>query len=225
MRRRPEPWMRLAESLLIPPMWLWLDWRFEGLGHVPPQGPVLLACNHISYFDPLAHAYFVEKAGRRPRFLTKSELFKNPLLRTFLQGAGQIPVRRGSGERAPVEAALEALKKGEAVMVYPESTITKNEDSSPQQGKTGIARLTLSSGVPVVPVAVWGSQHVWQRTGKRSLKYGRPIWVKAGPPLDFSVHDEDPQHPEVLRKVTDQVMNELALLVDDLRARYPKKWS
>ncbi len=217
--------MRLAETVLIPPLALWFDWRFEGLGHVPPQGPALIACNHISYFDPLAQGYFVEKAGRRPRFLTKSELFKNPLMRTFLHGARQIPVRRGSGERAPVEAALKALGADQVVMVYPEATVTKHQDSSPQQGKTGIARLTLASGVPVIPVAVWGSQNVWQRSGGRSLKFGRPIWVKAGPPIDFSVHDEDPEHPEVLRKVTDQVTSELSLLVDDLRARYPKKWS
>jgi 1-acyl-sn-glycerol-3-phosphate acyltransferase len=225
MRKRVEPWMRLAETVIIPPISTWLRWRFEGLGHVPREGPVLVACNHISYFDPLAQGYFIEKAKRRPRFLAKVELYKNPVLRTVLRGARQIPVRRGSGERAPVEAALAALRAGEVVMVYPESTVTRNEDHSPMQGKTGIARLTLASGVPVTPLAVWGSQRVWQRSGKRSLKPGRPIWVKAGPPVDFSVHDEDPERPEVLRAVTDQVMGELSVLVDDLRARYPKEWA
>ncbi|HYH27939.1 MAG TPA: lysophospholipid acyltransferase family protein [Actinomycetota bacterium] len=218
---KPEPWMRFIEILLVPPLKVWFRWRFEGLGNIPGHGPALVACNHISYFDPLAHGYFIEKAGRRPRFLAKVELYRNPVLRRALRGARQIPVRRGSGERAPVEAALEALRSGEIVMVYPESTVTRNEDHSPMQGKTGIARLALGAGVPVIPLAVWGSQDVWQR-GRRSLKRGRSIWVKAGTPLDVSVHGEDASSPEVLRKVTDRVMDEVALLVDDLRARYPK---
>jgi 1-acyl-sn-glycerol-3-phosphate acyltransferase len=222
--RPAEPWMRLAETVTLPPIALWFRWRFEGLSHIPAQGPVLVACNHISYLDPLAHGYFVEKARRRPRFLAKVELYKNPILRAVLRGAKQIPVRRGSGERAPVEAALAALRAGEVVMVYPEATVTRNEDFSPMQGKTGIARLALASGVPVVPLAVWGTQRVWQR-GKRSLRFGRPIWVKAGPPMDFSVQGDSPARPEVLRTVTDEVMSEVSVLMDDLRVRYPKEWA
>jgi 1-acyl-sn-glycerol-3-phosphate acyltransferase len=142
-----------------------------------------------------------------------------------LTGARQIPVRRGSGEAAPVEAARKALTAGEVVVVYPEATVTRNEDFSPMQAKTGIARLSLATGVPVLPIAVWGSQHVWQRDGSRSLRYGRPIWVKAGAPIDLSVHEEGKDDPQVLRRATDEVMAELGLLVDDLRQRYPKEWS
>lgn len=220
-----EPWMRFAEVTLIPPIWLWFTWHLEGFEHVPPDGPVLVACNHISYFDPLAQGYFLEKAGRRPRFLTKIELYKNPFMRSLLQGARQIPVRRGSGDMGPVEAAVRALHQGQAVVVYPEATVTTNPDFSPMQGKTGVARMTLSTGVPVLPVAVWGSAPVWQRGGRRNLKFRRPIWVKAGPPLDFSEYEADREDPEVVRKVTDRVMDELGMLVDDLRARYPKRWS
>lgn len=223
--RRIEPWMRLAETVVLPPIALWFRWRFEGLANIPTEGPALIAGNHISLFDPLAHGYFLEKTGRRPRFLAKTELFRNPILRKVLTGARQIPVRRGSGDRAPLEAAITALKEGEVVVVYPESTTTRNDDFSPMQGKTGVARLALASGVPVIPLVVWGTQHVLKRSGGKSLKFGRPIWVKAGPPLDFSVYEEEPDHPEVLRKVTDLVMGELSLLVDDVRARYPKKWS
>ncbi|MGH2723951.1 MAG: lysophospholipid acyltransferase family protein [Actinomycetota bacterium] len=223
--KRHEPWMRFAEATLIPPISLWFTWRFEGLEHVPEQGEALVACNHISYFDPLAHGLFLEKAGRRPRFLTKIELYKNPFLRALLRGARQIPVRRGTGDLAPVEASMAALRQGEVVVVYPEATVTTNPDHSPMQGKTGIARMTLGTGAPVLPVAVWGSAPVWQRGGRRNLKFGRPIWVKVGPPLDFSEYEEDREDPEVLRKVTDRVMDELGFLVDDLRARYPKRWS
>jgi 1-acyl-sn-glycerol-3-phosphate acyltransferase len=217
--------MRFAEVMLIPPIATWFRWRFEGFEHIPADGAALVACNHISYFDPLAHGYFLERAGRRPRFLAKIELFENRISGPVLRGAKQIPVIRGTGDTGPVEIALKSLRAGEVVVVYPESTVTTNEDSSPMRGKTGIARLTLASGVPVVPVAVWGSAPVWQRGGRRNLKFGRPIWVKAGPPLDFSAYEDRRDDPQAVRTVTDEVMAQLSLLVDDLRARYPKRWS
>ncbi|HEV8571835.1 MAG TPA: lysophospholipid acyltransferase family protein [Actinomycetota bacterium] len=222
MPGRREPWYRLAESVLIPPLAVWFRWRFEGLSNVPQEGPVLVAANHISHFDPLAHAFFLEKAGRRPRFLAKSELYRNPLLRRVLRGARQIPVRRGSGESAPVDTAMRSLHEGEVVVVYPEGTVTTNRDFTPMASKTGIARLTLASGVPVLPMAVWGSQFVEDR-GRKSFRPGIPIWVRAGIARDFSEHEENREDPETLRKVTDAVMAELALLVDDLRARYPRR--
>jgi len=79
--------------------------------------------------------------------------------------------------------------------------------------------------MPVLPMAVWGSQHVWQRQGARSLKFGRPIWVKAGAPLDFSQFEGEKGDPATPRKITDMVIDELTRLVTELRARYPKRWS
>lgn len=220
-----EPWYRLAELALRPTVALWFNWRFEGLENVPPEGPVIAACNHISYFDPLAHGYMLVKAGRRPRFMAKKELYGTWFMRSLLQGAGQISVERGSGSAAPLDAARAALKDGECVVIYPEGTITRNPDFTPMQARTGVARLTLASEVPVIPVAVWGSQHVWQRGGARSLRFARPIWVKAGPPMDFSEFDGRQEDPVALRQVTDAVMDELARLVQDLRSRYPRSWA
>ncbi len=220
----PEPWYLLAELALRPPLAFWFNWRFEGLEHIPAEGPLLVACNHISYLDPMAHAYMLVKAGRRPRFLTKKELYGNAFLKRVLEGARQIPVDRGSGSHAPVEAARKALKQDEAVLVYPEGTITRNPDFSPMQGKTGIARLTLATEIPVLPIAVWGSQNVWQRKGVGSLAFGRPIWLKAGPAIDFSQFEDQKDSPQVLRQITTTVMDELTRLVDDLRSRYPKRW-
>ena len=223
--RRLEPWYRFAEAVLRPPIALWFNWRFEGLEHVPTEGPVLIACNHISYLDPLAHAYMLLKAGLRPRFLAKKELYGNALLRLALQGMRQIPVERGSGSSAPVDAARDTLSTGEAVLIYPEGTITRNPDFTPMQGRTGVARLTLASDVPVLPIAVWGSQMVWQRKGLGSLKFGRPIWLKAGAPMDFSEFDGKLDEPKTLRVVTNMVMDELTRLVNDMRSRYPKRWA
>src|SRR5213083_3083295 len=109
--QKPEPWYRFAVTALRPPLALWFNWRFEGLEHIPREGPLLVACNHISYFDPLAHGYLLVRAGRRPRFLAKKELYGNTFLRHLLEGAHQIPVERGSGSSAPVMAAMEALQE------------------------------------------------------------------------------------------------------------------
>ena len=223
--QRPEPWYRFALLTLRPAITLWFNWRFEGMEHIPREGPLLVACNHISYFDPLAHGLMLVKAGRLPRFLAKKELYHDWLIRRALLGARQIPVERGSGSMAPIEAAVKALKAGEAVIVYPEATITRNPGWTPMQGKTGIARLALTAEVPVLPLALWGSHAVWQREGIRSLSFGRPLWLKAGAPLDFSNYEAGRDEPATLRKITDTVMDELARLVDDLRARYPKRWA
>lgn len=224
---RFEPLYRFVKNGLKLPIWLWFRWRFEGLEHIPHEGPALIAANHISYFDPLAHGYFLITAKRHPRYLAKIELFNNGFTGPVLRRMKQIPVRRGSGDHGPVEFGVKALRAGEMVMVYPESTVTTNPDFSPMQGKTGIGRLAIASGVPVIPIAVWGSAPVWQKGGRknRNLKFGRPIWVKAGPPLDFSRFDGRAEDPEAVRQVTDEVMAQLSLLVEDMRARYPKRWS
>ena len=210
--------------VLRPPLAAWFNWHFEGLENIPREGPLLIAGNHISYFDPLADAYLLIKAGRKARFLAKSELFDSPL-KPMLNGAKQIPVTRGSGSAAPLDAAKEALQDGEAVVVYPEATTTKDEEFLPMKGKVGIARLALDAQVPVLPMAVWGSQHVWRSGGHRDLRFGRPIWVRAGSPMDLSEFEETKDEIATLRKVTELIMDELRRMVLDMRAAYPKKWS
>lgn len=184
-----------------------------------------MAGNHLSYVDPFAHAYFVVQAGRRPRFLAKAELFENPFLRMVLRGAGQIPVRRGTGDQAPLEEASLALRAGEVVVVYPEGTSTSSPDFLPARGKTGVVRLAITSQVPILPVATWGGQYVWRRGEDRSIEFGRPIWLKAGEPIDVSRYLEQADDVRALRRVTDDLMLELTRLVEDLRDHYPKRWS
>ena len=184
-----------------------------------------MACNHTSYFDPLAHALAVETAGRRPRFLIKRELYDNWLLRHVLDGAKQIPVSRGSGSHAPVDAAVQALREGEAVLIFPEGTVTRNPDHTPMRAKTGVARIALAADVPVIPMAVWGAHQVLQKGGQKGLTFGRPIWAKVGAPMDFSDFIDRPEDPPALREVTDEVMAEISRLVADLRSRYPKRWA
>lgn len=221
-----EPWYRAAELALVPPMQLWFNWRLEGLEKIPAEGPVIVAGNHLSYVDPLAHGYFVVKAGRRPRFLAKQELFDAPFVGTVLRGARQISVERGTGDRSPLEDAGRAVERGEVVVIYPEgTTTTTREDFSPGRGKTGAVRLSLATGVPILPVATWGGQFVWRRSGRQSLTFGRPIWVVAGEPFDPSERLDGEPDGRRLRTLTDDLMGELDKLVVDLRARYPTRWT
>jgi 1-acyl-sn-glycerol-3-phosphate acyltransferase len=134
-------------------------------------------------------------------------------------------VDRGSGGSAPLVSAGKALEAGEVVVIYPEGTVTNNPDFLPMQGKTGAVRLSLMSGVPITPLASWGSEIVWQKSGKGSLKFGRPIWVKAGPPIDFSDRAGQLEDRDALHEMTDELMSALTALVLDLRGRYPKRWS
>lgn len=110
------------------------------------------------------------------------------------------------------------------MIIYPEGTVTTNPDFSPMRGKTGVVRLAVAAGVPVTPVAAWGAQRVWQKSGKGSLKFGRPVWLKAGAPIDLSAYEERVNDVDALREGTQVVMDELGRLVEDLRARYPKRW-
>ena len=219
-----EPMFRLVEVVLRPAIGFWFSWHLEGMELVPPEGPLLVAGNHVSHFDPLTHGYFLTGAGRRPRYLAKSELWKNPFLRGVLNSTHQIPVDRGSGRSAPVDAALSGLARGEVVVIYPEATTTRNPDKMPMQGKTGIARIALRSGLPVMPLAVWGTHHVIQ-TDEKGLNFHRAIWVRAGRPLDFSEFADRAEDSAVLRKVTDEVMDELTRLVQDMRKDYPPRWA
>ena len=212
--------------MALPPIKLWFTWRFEGLEHIPAEGPAIVACNHISYLDPLGNAYAILRAGRRARFLAKEDLFRIPLVGTVLRGARQIPVDRArAGNPEPLLAAEQAVRAGEVVVIYPEGTVTRNPDFTPMEAKTGAVRLSLATGVPIVPMASWGSQAVWQKSGRGSLKFGRTIMVKPGPPIDLSSEATRSSDREALRQMSLRVMGEIASLVEDLRARYPKRWS
>jgi 1-acyl-sn-glycerol-3-phosphate acyltransferase len=167
----------------------------------------------------------VIRRGRRPRFLAKDDLFKIPVVGRAIAGAGQIRVNRGAGDRRPLRDAELALGHGEVVAIYPEGTVTKREDHLPGIGKTGTARLSLATGVPIVPLASWGSQDVWQKAGKGSLKFGRPVWVKAGPPIDLSIRAGEIGDVAALREMTAQLMGVLTEMAVDLRDRYPARWA
>ena len=220
-----EPWYQIAKAIAIPPVRFWFDLRIEGLEHIPATGPAIVACNHLSYLDPLTNANAVMKAGRRPRFLAKRDLFEIPVVGRAFTGAHQIPVQRGTGDATPLLLAEESLARGEVVVIYPEGTVTKREDHLPMEGKTGTVRLSLASGVPIVPLVSWGSQAVWQKSGKGSLKFGRPVWTAVGEPIDLSARRAEVEDRDAVKAMTAELIGRLTEMVERLRAGYPERWS
>jgi 1-acyl-sn-glycerol-3-phosphate acyltransferase len=207
----------------LPPLRSWFRLSHEHLERIPRDGPAIVACNHISYLDPLTNGEAVVRAGRRPRFLAKEELFRIPVVGRALAGAGQIPVSRGTRDRSSLDRAAAALDRGEVIVVYPEGTVTQREDGLPMEGKTGVVRLALRTGAPIIPMVSWGSRAVWQKTGRGSLKFGRPIWTTVGEPLELPPTPEGGQ--AALRQLTASVMDAITTLVIDLRDRYPRRWT
>ena len=160
-RRYSQAW-RNGTKVVLPPLIksvMKRDW--QGYQHFPREGGMLVAANHLSYADWPAMSLFVHEAGRYPAFMIKSSAFDVKLVGPFLRVLGQLPVRRGEADAANVlKVAEQALADGECVIIYPEGTATRDPDQWPMIAKTGVARLALATGVPVIPVAQWGAQAI-----------------------------------------------------------------
>ena len=221
-RARLSSWRRLGPEYLLGLAVTWPVsqlWRRTGSGaeHLPPGG-VVLAANHLSVLDPvvLAHHLLLD-LDRAPRFLVKSELFRGRgLVARVLCGAGQIPVDRDTPDAAlALDAAVEALARGETVVIYPEGTVTRDPGHWPMAARTGVARLALESGAPVLPLAQWGAQDAL-RTVLRPFPR-RTASFRLGPPVDLSALTGRPLTAEVLRDATGAVMAALTAELEVLR--------
>jgi 1-acyl-sn-glycerol-3-phosphate acyltransferase len=186
---------------------------------IPASGGCVVAVNHISHLDPMTLGYFLYDHGRLVRYLTKDALFRTPVVKYIVKDAGQIPVRRMSaGAASAFDAAVEAIKQGECIGVYPEGTITKDPDGWPMRGKTGAARIALATGCPVIPVGQWGVQDLLPAYSLRPHLFPRKKTAyKVGDPVDLSDLMGKPVTNEVLRQATDRIMAAITVLVEDLR--------
>lgn len=194
------------------------DWA--GQERLPATGGVIVVANHISNADPLALGQFLAYSGRWPRFLAKSSLFTVPGLGRLLRRVGQIPVERGSSRSADALAAARvALEEGQAVVVYPEGTITDDPDLWPMRGRTGAARLALATFCPVVPVGQWGAEE-FLRGRQLGLPrfWARPVLrAKVGPPVPLDDLRGRPLDAALLAEATERIMAALTALVEELR--------
>ncbi len=184
----------------------------EGTENVPVEGPAILASNHLSYSDWL---FMPLTIPRRVTFVAKAEYFTTPglkgrLQKAFFSGAGQVPIDRSGGNASAgaMSTGLRILNKGELFGIYPEGT--RSHDGRLYRGKTGMARLALEAKVPVIPVAVIGTDIV-APPGKIFGRYSRPH-VRFGRQLDFSRYEGMEDDRFVLRSITDEIMYEIMSL-------------
>lgn len=216
--------LRLCVIVVVPLTQLLFKREWRHAERVPAHGPAILVANHVSYADPFVMARFVWDAGRVPRFLGKSTLFTVPVIGRLLKAAGQIPVRRGTRDAAQsLDEAVAALERGEVIVIYPEGTVTRDEQFWPAAGKTGAARLArLVPRAPVIPVGQWGSQHTldWYQRKFRPLPPKRVV-VSVGEPLDLTAFTHPPASSETLRAMTETLMSAITAQVADIRAEAP----
>lgn len=214
---------RVAESIVRPAVTITTSHTWTGIENLPRSGGFVVSPNHMTHVDPFLVAHFLVDNGCPPFFLAKEELFHIPLAGWLLRGAGQIPVYRRS-QRA-VDAyrdALTAVSEGRCVVIYPEGTLTKDPNLWPMPAKTGAARVALTEGVPVVPVAHWGDQLiVGPRAGRWGLMRRRHVSVTAGPPVDLDDLRERPLDSSVLREATTRIMRDVTALLAELRDEVP----
>jgi 1-acyl-sn-glycerol-3-phosphate acyltransferase len=197
------------------------DWH--GHEHIPRSGGVIVAANHLSYADWAAMALFIHEAGRYPAFLIKSSAFNVKGIGPFLRAAGQFPVNRGTTDAALVlNDAERGLAHGECLIFYPEGTATRDPALWPMVAKTGVARLALSTGAPVIPVAQWGTQDILPYgTKKLSVIPRHTVKMQAGPPVDLSAYHGEPLNRDVLRAATATIMADITGLLAKLRGETP----
>jgi 1-acyl-sn-glycerol-3-phosphate acyltransferase len=222
-QRRLGFWRRFAVILVVPVMWVWTRRTWTGLENIPRTGGVIIVPNHVSHFDPLVVAHYIYGAGRWPRFLGKASLWRVPVLGFLLRNTQQIPVERGSVEAVKsLDALIDAIHEGGAVVIYPEGTTTREPDLWPMRGKTGAARLALATGAPVVPVANWGAQTVFDPRTNRLKPHPRtPVTVTAGRPVDLSRWAVSVPTRAVLEQMTDAIMLDVRDLIGAVREATP----
>ncbi|MFE9202192.1 lysophospholipid acyltransferase family protein [Micromonospora sp. NPDC007230] len=222
-RRKVGFWPRLAVVLVKPVLNVWTRRTWRGMEHLRRDGGMIIVPNHISHADPLVSAHFIYDSGRWPQFLGKASVFRVPVIGWILHRCRQIPVERGSVEAArSLDKLVAAVREGGAVVIYPEGTTTREPDLWPMKGKTGAARLALATGAPVIPVAMWGPEWMFDpRTARLRLRPRTPVTVVAGPPIDLSRWAGATPTRAVLEEMTDTIMLRIRDLVAEIRGGTP----
>src|SRR6266853_5409971 len=214
MRKRADgsysnAWRGVSQMILRPTIRALMKFDWQGQEHfIPPDRGMIVAANHLSYADVLALALFCDQAGRYPTFLAKSSLFKIKVLGPIIVKLGQLPVYRGQADAALVlRDAEQGVRDGACLIFYPEATVTRDPDLWPMVAKTGVARLALATGAPVIPVAQWGAQRILPyRSSRPHLLPRKRVQVLAGPPVDLSDFEGQPLTTQTLRAATDRIM-------------------
>ena len=195
----------VLKAILTPILRFFFRVRVEGVEHVPADGPVILASNHLSFCDSV---FLPLVLRRRVTFVAKAEYFEDPKTAWIFRALGQIPVKRGGGpaSQRALDAAREVLDGGGVFGIYPEGT--RSPDGRLYKGHTGVARLAVQTKAPVLAVAMVGTREA-QPIGQVMPRLFMPITVRISRPLTFDRYYDRPDDPLALRAITDEIMFEL----------------
>jgi 1-acyl-sn-glycerol-3-phosphate acyltransferase len=200
----------ICKVILTPILRMLFKVRVEGAENLPKGGAAILASNHLSFCDSI---FLPLVLRRRVTFVAKAEYFEDRKTAWFFRSVGQIPIKRGGGSASQraLESAKEVLDAGGLFGIYPEGT--RSPDGRLYKGHTGVARLALATGAPIHPVAMIGTREA-QPIGQVKPNFFSPITVRIGPAIDVShvMGSATEGDPTVLRRITDDVMFELAML-------------
>jgi 1-acyl-sn-glycerol-3-phosphate acyltransferase len=188
--------------------------RVQGADHIPSAGGGVIACNHIGYLDFIFCGFGAQPAHRLVRFMAKKEVFDHRVSGPLMRGMHHIPVDRDAG-LASYREALAALKDGQIVGVFPEATISRS--FTIKDMKNGAARLAASAGVPLIPMAVWGTQRLWTKGRPKSLTQRHvPVTIRAGEPMYPGRRDDHDANTAALKE-------RMSTLLDEVQREYPDK--
>lgn len=185
--------------------------RIEGLENLPKKGGAIIAANHLSFLD----SFFIPLAvpRRKVTYLAKADYFKSWKTSWFFNMVGQIPTEREGGAKSQqsLNIALEVLEEGKLLGIYPEGT--RSPDGYLHRGRTGVARLALKAGSPVIPTGLVGTEKVMPKEAKFPRLKGRPtVHVRFGKPLDFKRFQGQETDRMALRSATDEILYEIMQL-------------
>jgi 1-acyl-sn-glycerol-3-phosphate acyltransferase len=217
-------WRLVTVAILAPLIRTLIRNRWEGKENLPRTGGYILAPNHLSYADWSTVALFSQAYGHRfPVFMIKSPIFKVKLIGPLMTKVGQLPVYRDRGDAGLVlRQAEQALRSGACVIVYPEGTASRDPGLWPMKAKTGAARLALTTGAPVIPIAHWGAQEILPYGSKRPHLFPRKtVRMAAGPPVDLSRYAGQPLTSATLRAATADIMADITGLLAKIRQETP----
>jgi 1-acyl-sn-glycerol-3-phosphate acyltransferase len=216
-------WRAISVMVIAPLVGVLIKNKYEGQENIPRKGGIILAPNHLSYVDWGTDALFFYRSGRYPTFMIKSGAFKVPFIGWFLLKAGQLPVYRGATDAALVlKEGEKRIAQGAAVIVYPEGTATRDPELWPMVAKTGVARLALATGAPVIPVAHWGTDDILHYGDTKPKLFPRKtVRTIAGPPVDLTEWAGQARSAKALHAATEKIMADVTQLVAQLRGETP----
>ena len=200
---------RLALSLTHPLFFPYAKFDIGGVDNIPATGPAIIVGNHRSYFDPIAMAVTIARTDRTVRFLGKKEVFDAPIVGQIAAAMGGIRVDRGTGSDEPLQAAAEALERGDMVAVMPQGTIPRGKAffDPKLKGRWGAARLAAMTGAPVIPVGLWGTEKVWPRSARlpNVLNIVDPptITIRVGPAVPLKHQSPDADTKRIMKALMD----------------------